>query len=369
MVHAKIKQSVDKKLVITIIGLLVFGFIMLFSASSVAGYIKGGSSLYFLKHQLLGLIAGGIAFAILFRIDYHRFKSLAIYALIASFLLLLLVFIPGLGAGYNKANNWINLFGFSFQPSELVKLTFLVYLAAWLEVKADRINSFSESIGPMLIIIAGIAFLMLKQPDLGTLSIILGSSFVVYFVAGIKWRYVVIVAAVCLVGLLVLLNLKSNKMERIECFKNPEINSGGQCYQINQSLIAIGSGGFWGRGLGESRQKFMYLPEVWSDSIFAAIAEEVGFLFSLGLIAAYFFLAYRGLMIASQAPDLFGRYLATGISAWVIIQAILNIGGAINFIPMTGVPLPFVSSGGSALIALLAAMGVLANISRQVVKH
>jgi len=368
MVRPKIKAVADKKLIVTIIGLLIFGLIMLFSASSVVGYVKGGSSLYFLKHQLFGLAVGLPLLIILARIDYHRFKPLALYALVACFFLLILVFIPGLSANYGKASNWINVFGFSFQPSEFVKILFLIYLAAWLEVKADKVNSLRESIGPLLIIVAIISFLMLKQPDLGTLSIILGSSFIVYFVAGIKWRYIMVVFAIVAVGLLALVSIKSNKMERIECFKNPEANASGECYQLNQSLIAIGSGGFWGRGLGESRQKFMYLPEVWSDSIFAIIAEEVGFIFSLALIAAYLFLAYRGIIIASRAPDLFGRYLAVGISAWVVVQAILNIGGAINFIPMTGVPLPFVSSGGSALMALLAAMGILINISRQTTK-
>ncbi|HNX10929.1 MAG TPA: putative lipid II flippase FtsW [bacterium] len=368
LAHPKTEQLADKKLVITIIGLLVFGLVMLFSASLVAGYVKGGSSLYFIKHQLFGLALGLPAMIILSKINYHYLKPWALYALIGSFLLLSLVFIPGLGAGYGKAQNWINVFGFSVQPSEFVKLLFLIYLAAWLEVKADRINSFKDSLGPLVFIIAAISILMLKQPDLGTLSIILGSSLIVYFVAGIKWRYIAAILVIAAMALLILLNQKSNKMDRIECFQHPEINAGEQCYQINQSLIAIGSGGFLGRGLGESRQKFMYLPEVWSDSIFAVIAEEVGFLFSLALIAAYFFLAYRGLMIASRAPDLFGRYLAVGISAWVVVQAILNIGGAMNFIPMTGVPLPFVSSGGSALLALLAAMGILINISRQTVK-
>ncbi len=361
----KTYHAPDKKLILVSGALIIFGLVLLFSASLVAGYLRSGNSLYFINHQLLGLLLGIPAIIICSRIDYHIWRKYALYFLLGSIVLLLLVFIPGLSANYGKAHNWINVFGFSLQPSEFVKIFFLLYLAAWLEVKQNKLEDFSHGMGPFMVILGIIGFLMLLQPDLGTLSIIFASSVIVYFVAGGRWKHIIVtllLAAICLVALV---NIKSNKMDRIECYKHPEISADDKCYQTNQALIAVGSGGFWGRGLGESRQKFMYLPEVWSDSIFAVIAEELGFVGSIFLLALYFLLFYRGWAIAQKAPDLYGRILAVGIVSWIIVQTILNIGGTMNFIPMTGVPLPFVSSGGSSLLSVMGAVGILLNISRQ----
>jgi cell division protein FtsW len=355
----------DRGLIIGLTLIIIAGLVLLFSASAVASYIRSGSSLYFLKHQVFGLILGIPCFYFLARIDYHHFRRYALHFLFASLAVLILVFIPGLGADYGKARNWINIFGFSLQPAEFVKLFFLFYLAAWFDAKKDKLNDFYEGLGPLILVFGVIAGLMLMQPDLGTLSIIFAIMVICYFVAGLAKKYVITLVVVALIGILLLVNVKDNKMERIDCYRNPEKNSGAECYQLNQSLIAIGSGGIFGRGLGESRQKFMYLPEVWSDSVFAIVAEEIGFIFSVILLGLFFFLFYRGIMIAKRAPDLYGRILAVGIVSWIIVQTILNIGGAINLIPMTGVPLPFISSGGSSILALLAAMGVLANISKQ----
>ncbi len=355
----------DRKLIAVTFILIIFGLVMLFSASLVAGYLRSGNSLYFINHQLVGLLLGIPAFIICSRIDYHLWRKYAFHFLLISIGLLLLVFVPGLSANYGKAHNWINIFGFSLQPSELVKISFLLYLAAWLEVKQNKLEDFHHGMGPLLAILAVIGVLMLMQPDLGTLSIIFASSVIVYFVAGGKWRHVFLVLLIAAIGFIALVNIKSNKMDRIECFKHPEISADDKCYQTNQALIAIGSGGFWGRGLGESRQKFMYLPEVWSDSIFAVVAEEIGFVGSIFLLFLYFYLFYRGWKIAKMAPDLYGRILAIGTVSWIIIQTILNVGGIMNFIPMTGVPLPFVSSGGSSLLSALIGIGILLNISRQ----
>jgi cell division protein FtsW len=355
----------DKKLIWVLFILLSFGLVMLFSASSVAGYLRSGSSLYFVKRQVLGMIFGLIFFFVLSRINYHWWRKYALHFLIISILCLVLVFIPGLGQGYGKAQNWINIFGFSLQPSELVKLFFLLYLAAWLEVKQHQLQDAYNGIGPLLVILGVIGFLMLLQPDLGTLSIIFIISLIVYFAAGGPAKHIVAVVLLSAIALCGLLMVKSNKMDRIACYRDPSVDASGACYQISQSLIAVGSGGLWGRGLGQSREKFMYLPEVWCDSIFAVMAEEIGFIFSSLVILLYFYLFYRGYLISQRAPDLYGRILAIGIVSWVMVQMILNVGGIMNFIPMTGVPLPFVSSGGSALMALLSAMGILVNISRQ----
>lgn len=354
----------DRRLLSTIFLLLGVGLVLLFSASSVAGYLRSGNSYYFIEHQLAGLVLGLPAFFILSRWDYHRFRKHAFAALIASFVLVLLVFIPGLGAHYGKAQNWINLWGFSIQPAEFAKLSFFIYLAAWLNVKQERLESFSQGFGPFLAILGVLGFIMMLQPDLGTFSIIFSVSVVAYFVAGGSRRILLIMLGIALLGLFLVMSVKSNKMERFDCFRDPEAYSQDKCYQINQSLIAIGSGGWFGRGLGESRQKFMYLPEVWSDSVFAVIAEEIGFVFSVLLLILYFYLFYLGIQTARRAPDDFGRLLATCIVCWVMFQTLINIGGISNLIPMTGVPLPFVSSGGSSIAALMAAMGILVNISR-----
>jgi len=361
----KAYHSPDKILVFFIFLAMAIGLILLFSASSVAAYVRSGNSLYFLKHQLYGLALGIPAFIILSKIDYHRYRNFAIHFLVISVGFLVLTFIPGLSASYGKAGNWINIFGFSLQPSEFVKIFFLLYLAAWLDTKKEKLNSLGEGLIPFILIFIPIAALIMMQPDFGTLLIIFSSSVICYFVAGAPKKHFFIGIVIALIAIAVLVNFKSNKMERIECYRHPESDVAGKCYQVNQSLIAIGSGGFWGRGLGESRQKFMYLPEVWSDSIFAAVAEELGFVFSLAVIAIFFVIFYRGIKIAKNTPDFYGKILAAGLVSWVLVQTILNIGGSTNLIPMTGVPLPFVSAGGSSVLALFSAMGILVNISRQ----
>ena len=360
------EHAPDKGLIITIVILVVFGLIMLFSASSVAGYLKAGSTLHFLKRQLLGLGIGAIAFFIGSRIDYRFWKRYAPHFLLLSVLLLVMVFIPGLSAEYGTARNWLNIFGISIQPSEFVKIFFLLYLAAWLESKKGDFKDFKHSLLPFIFVFGVISILMLLQPDLGTLIIIFATVMVTYYVGGGRLKHIVVLLATLAIAGAMLFNvMRGYQIDRIKCYQNPEYSSNEKCYQINQSLIAIGSGGFWGRGIGQSHQKFMYLPEVWSDSIFAVIAEEIGFLFCTILIALFLILFFKGQKIASRAPDEYGRILASGIVSLVMIQLFVNVGGIINLIPMTGVPLPFFSSGGSSLTAMLGAMGILVNISKQ----
>ncbi|MCX6800307.1 MAG: putative lipid II flippase FtsW, partial [Candidatus Falkowbacteria bacterium] len=353
------------KILLSTIGLIVsFGLIMLSSATSAVAYTRYGDTYYFFKHQVFGLILGLVAFFILAKIDYHRWDKYGFYFLIVSIFLLLLVFIPGLSAHYGKSQSWINVFGFSLQPSELVKISFLIYLSSWLAKRNKEVRDLGQGTAPFLFVLGLVSFLMLKQPDFGTLSIIAAVSVIVYFVGGANIKHLAIIVALGLVGLAGMINLSSYQADRIKCFVDPSSSSGDACYQVSQSLIAVGSGGFFGRGLGASRQKFAYLPEVSGDSIFPIIGEEVGWLFSSGLIGLYLLLFYRGFIIAKRAPDPFGKLLAIGIVSWVVVQAIVNIGGMINFMPMTGVPLPFISYGGSAIMSVMAAMGILVNISK-----
>lgn len=356
----------DKSLITAMFILLVFGLVMLFSASSVVSYSRYGNTYHYFIRQFVWVLFALVTFFLATRIDYRSLKKFAVFFLLGSIILLLLVFIPGIRAEYGTARSWINILGFSFQPSELVKLSFLIYLATWLEAKKGELNSFSSGIVPFLAILGVISLLMLAQPDLGTLFIIAFTAMVVFFAGGGKLSHIFLALLFAGLVLFVMLSLKSSyQSDRFKCLKDPNYSAQDKCYQINQSLIAVGSGGWFGRGLGESRQKFMYLPEVWGDSIFPIIAEEIGFIFSTLLILLYLFIFYRGLLIARAAQDLYGSTLAIGIVVWLAVQTFLNIGGMINLIPMTGVPLPFISAGGSAILANLIAMGILVNISKQ----
>ena len=360
----------DKSLITALFVLLVFGLVMLFSASSIVSYARFGNTYHYLLNQAFSLVIALAVFFVAARIDYHWWKKLAGFFLLFSIVLLLLVFVPGLRAEFGTARSWIMIAGHSFQPAELVKVSFLIYLATWLEAKKGALNDMASGVLPFLIILGVISVLMLMQPDLGTLFIIAFTALVVFFAGGGKMTHIVIAILLAGLALFLFLSLKSNyQSDRFKCLKDPSYSVSDKCYQVNQSLIAVGSGGFFGRGLGQSRQKFMYLPEVWGDSIFPIIAEETGFLFSTLLILLYLFLFYRGLLIARGAPDIYGSSLAVGIVVWLAVQTFLNIGGMVNLIPMTGVPLPFISSGGSAALSALLGMGILVNISKQTKRH
>jgi len=345
--------------------ILLFGIIMLSSATTAIAYLKyKGDSYYFFKHQLYGFSLGLIFFFIFSKIDYRKWRKNAFYLLLISIFLLLLVFIPGLSAKWGTSRSWINIFGFSLQPSELVKISFLLYLAAWLDRFGSKISNFTATI-PFLAVFVVISLLMLLQPDFGTLFIIALTSLIIYYVSGGKLKHILVIILIGIIGIFIMIRFKPYQAYRFKCFTDPGFSQENYCYQVNQSLIAIGSGGFWGRGLGNSRQKFMYLPEVNSDAIFPIIGEEVGFIFSVILVGFYVFIFYRGYLIAKSAPDNYGRILALGIVSWISLQAMINIGGMVNIMPMTGVPLPLISYGGSSILASLSALGILINISKQ----
>ncbi|HTX86665.1 MAG TPA: FtsW/RodA/SpoVE family cell cycle protein, partial [Candidatus Nanoarchaeia archaeon] len=244
---------------------------------------------------------------------------------------------------------------------------FLIYLAAWLEARRKDLHDFKQGIGPFLLVLGVIAALMLLQPDLGTLAIIGAISLIVYFVGGGKATQLLIVLLLAALALAVMVHFKPYQLQRFECAFEANANVKAECYQLNQSLIAVGSGGIFGRGLGQSRQKFNYLPEVYGDSIFAIMAEEIGFVFDTAFLLLFIFLFYRIVVVAKHSPDLFGKLLATGVASWLAIQTFFNVGGIIGLIPMTGVPLPFISQGGSSLLAVLIGLGIVANISRQTI--
>lgn len=354
--------------------LVVFGLIMLSSASSVTGFEKFGDQNYFVKHQIIyGILIGIPALWIMARLDYHLWKKYAFPLIVVNIICLLLVLIPGIGIELLGAKRWISLGGIFFQPSELVKLTFLMYLGLWLEARAKHIQDFSSGFMPFMIMI-GFLVLMIAgvQKDLGTMVVIAVISITAYFVAGAPWKHLLIIFAIGSATLIFLVKILplflpsfSYRASRLTVFLNPDLDPLGVGYHINQALLAIGSGGLLGAGLGHSRQKFNYLPEVTGDSIFAVVAEEMGFMITVCLVALFIGLMIQGYRIAQQAPDMYGKVLAAGITTWITFQAIINIMAMLALVPLTGIPLPFVSYGSTSLVTLLAAVGILINISRQ----
>jgi cell division protein FtsW len=363
--NTSVLHQPDKKLLVSIGILIVLGLVFLSSASAVVAYTRYGESDYFFKRQLLLVLIGLVLFYACYKIDYHFWRKYAFLFLILSCLILSLVFIPGLSMRDETAKSWLDIFGFSLQPSEFVKIFFLIYLAAWLEARRKDLHDFKQGIGPFLLVLLLIAALMLLQPDFGTLAIIGTTALIVYFIGGGKVSHLLIVFLLAALAVVVMVHYKPYQMQRFECAFESSANTQTQCYQLNQSLIAVGSGGIFGRGLGQSRQKFNYLPEVYGDSIFAVMAEEIGFVFSTAFILLYLFLFYRIVAIAKHSPDVFSKLLCIGVASWLSIQAFFNVGGIIGLIPMTGVPLPFVSQGGSSILAVLIGLGIVANISRQ----
>jgi cell division protein FtsW len=346
--------------------LVVLGLLLLSSAGAAIGLQKFNDSYYFVKHQLInGFLPGLVLFFIFANIKYQFWKKLTIPLFIASLILLLIVFIPGIGVEYGTANSWINIAGFSFQPSELVKLTFLLYLARWLERRGEfGVKDFYAGFLPFIFILGIISFLILKQPDMGTLSIIIFMCMSVFFASGAKFKHLSFLITGGALSIYLLIANSPYRAARLTTFMHPELAPQGIGYHINQAFLAIGSGGLWGRGFGHSRQKFQYLPEVTGDSIFAIAAEELGFLVCMGILSLFFLVMYRGFKVAQKAPDQYGRLVAIGIVSWLTFQALFNISSMVGLMPMTGVPLPFISYGGSALAVGMAAMGILVNISR-----
>lgn len=361
---AKLKaHKPDYILAIMVFVLIVFGLIMVSSASVVESYENTGDTYYYFKHQLLyGVVFGMVGLIIFSRINYNFWKKISFFLLILSIVLLIVVLFFGREIGGSRS--WFYIGSFSVQPTELVKLFMVIYLASWLEKRQDKLKSFSEGFMPFLLLVVLIAVLIVLQPDLGTLSIILLVAVVLYFVAGASLAYMALLFGGSVLALFGLIKIFSHAASRFTAFLHPELDPQGIGYQINQALLAIGSGGILGLGLGASRQKYNYLPEATSDSIFAVVGEELGFIFSIILVILFVVVALRGFKIALNSPDLFSRLVATGITTWIIFQAFINIAGILNIIPLTGIPLPFISYGGSAMIVTLAGIGLLLNISR-----
>jgi len=355
----------DYAFLITIIILVVFGLIMLSSASSDIGKIKFNDSFFYLKRQLLyGLSFGVLGFLAGFLIPYKKWQKFATLLLGLSILGLALVFTP-LGFSAGGATRWLNLGAVLFQPAELLKITSIIYLAAWLSKKKERQSSLLEGFLPFLAIMALVTGLIFMQPATTIAVVIAAASLIVYFVSGLKLRYVLGFGALMVLVLALLVSTSSYRMARIKNFlqpQNSDAQSGG--FHRTQALIAIGSGEKFGVGYGNSTNKYNFLPEPIGDSIFAVVAEELGFAGAIFLIMLFIIIFIRGVMIATKCRDQFGRLTVIGFVSIITIQAVVNIGAISGLLPLTGMPLPFVSYGSSSLAVFLTMAGIIGNISR-----
>jgi cell division protein FtsW len=356
----------DQILITTIFALLVFGLVMISSAGVAISQSRFDDPYYFFKHQLFfGVIPGLILMYIAQKIDYRFWRKFAFPFFALNLFFLILVFIPGLGLNFQGASRWIRLGPFSFQPSEMLKLSIIIYLAAWLESKKEKGSDLFEGFLPFLAIVGMVGFLIIKQPDMGTLGSVVLIAMAIYFMSGARWNHLAAMLGLGALAFLALVKFESYRMGRLMVFLHPEIDPRGIGYQINQALLAIGSGGIFGLGLGHSRQKFNYLPEPVGDSIFAIIAEEAGLIGAIALVLLFVMFAMRGFKIAQNAPDTFGKLVAVGITSWVIFQALMNISAISGIVPLTGVTLPFISYGGTSLVFSMIGVGILLNISKK----
>ncbi len=359
------KRKVDKIFLFIVLILASLGFFLFMSASmGLLAKGKGDFISIFLKQAGLGLVGGIFLMSLLSKIQYRKYKKYAFYIFLFSLFLSCLVFVPGIGLKHGGASRWLDIFGFSFQTAELLKIAFVVYFATFLSVFKTRLSNWKYSIMPVFILLGLVALLAYFQPDYGTLVIIIITALGMLLVAEVSFKHLGIIIGTSLITIIPLALYKPYILQRLSTFLKPANDTLGASYQINQSLTAIGSGGFWGKGFGKSIQKFGLLPEPIGDSIFAVTAEEWGFIGALILITLFLLFALRGLKIASRSTDVFGRLLAVGIVILITSQSFINIASMLGIFPMIGMPLIFVSQGGTALLFALAEVGILLNISK-----
>lgn len=345
---------------------------MMYSISPVLSHKLFGNTdrSYYFYGQLKNFVAGMIVWVAATNISYKVWKKWAPILMLVAVVALLLLLIPGLGVAKNGATRWLDLGPLSFQPAELIKLALIMYLAAWFERRGDAIRTFWDGLVPFGIILGLVSIaVVLFQRDMGSMMVLCLAAVGMFWVAGIRLHHLLVLAAAGIsTGWLAIITFP-HRVSRLTAFLNPGDDATGGGYHIGQALIAVGSGGWLGQGLGKSVQVYGYLPEAANDSIFAIMAEEFGLFGSVLVIGLFGLVVYRGLKIAQNAPDLFSRLVATGISLWLAFQTIINMAAMLGLIPLTGIPLPFISYGGTSLVITLLGVGILLNISKYTVKE
>lgn len=352
-------KRIDLILLGSVIFLTIFGLFMIYDASSFVAFRDFADKYSYVKDQIVWIILGVAALIFFTNFNYHRFYNLALPLLLASIGLLVMVFIPGFSLKLLGARRWIDFGVFSLQPSEIVKLTLSIYLSAWFSSKEKG------RIGAFLLLLFMILGLILLEPDMGTAAIILVLSVALYFLSGANVIHFLIILPITFLAGVVLIILEPYRAARLATFLNFNQDISASSYHVRQILIALGSGGLMGVGLGNSLQKYAYLPENATDSIFAIIAEELGFIGAVGIIGIFLLIIFRGFTISKNAKDMFGKLLAAGITTFLAAQVFINLSAQTALLPLTGIPLPFISHGGTALIINLTSIGILLNIKKQ----
>lgn len=358
------RNSVDKWFLWITLALTVLGFFIFFSASLGLLAHKGAEFSGIVTSQAVSIILGLIALFGISRVHYRYIKKYALSFFLASLAITALVFVPSLGAESGGALRWLSIGSVSFQPAELLKVGAVLYFSVWMSAAWKQMHSFLYGALPFLVIAGVVGLILLLQPDTGTLVIIWGTMLAMFVLGGARWKHISGVFILSLVIIFILIFSRPYVMDRISVFLNPALDPQGAGYQIQQSFIAIGSGELFGRGFGQSIQKFSFLPTPVSDSIFSVFSEEFGFIGAAALVTLFTALALRGLALARAAPDRFSRLTIFGIVILITGQAFLNMGSMLGVFPLTGLPLPLVSHGGSAMITTLAAAGIVLSISR-----
>jgi cell division protein FtsW len=361
---AATRSSTAVLLVATVVVLNVVGVVMVLSASSVASLTDYGSPWYFFFRQLLWTVLGAVAFVIGVRFDHRSWRRLVRPLLIVSTALLVVVLVPGIGVYVSGSRRWLGTGTLRFQPSEVAKLALLLYAADLVSRRSDELHDWRRVVKPVVLVLAGFVFLVMREPDLGSALVLAFIVITVLVAGGVRVRHLAVVGAIGFTALTLLALLEPYRRVRMLTFLHPFADSTNAGYQISQSLIALGSGGLTGVGLGAGRAKWNFLPNAHTDFIFAIIGEELGLIGCMLVIALFITFAVLGTRAALRAPDRFGALLAAGVTMWVVGQAVINIAAVVGLLPVTGIPLPFVSFGGSALVTTMLASGMLVNVAR-----
>lgn len=356
----------DYVIIAAVAVLVVLGVLVVYSSSFALGLLEFGDANYFVMRQVMFAVAGGIVMWLLMKSDYRQLRVISPLLMLAALLSLGAVLVPGIGVESNGAHRWLRTVGPipPVQPSEFAKLAMIIYVSAWLAGRGEHVKELWTGFVPFVLLVGFVAGLIMMQPDLGTTIVVVLTTLTLVFVAGASLTHVAAFAGVAGVAGSMLILAGEYRADRIFAFISAEDDPSGRGFQTLQLLIALGSGGVNGLGLGASRQKFFYVPGAHTDGIFAIIGEELGFIGSVAVIALFALLMIRGFRVIFRARDDFGSLLAVGIVSWIGFQALINVGGITRSVPLTGIPLPFLSYGGSALLAMLAGIGILLSVSR-----
>lgn len=355
----------DRALLLAVAALTAFGLIMVFSASEVQGWLWFHNPAYYFERQLMWLALGVILLLAAANLDYHRLRPLAWPLGVVTLVLMVVVLLPHFGVEVNGARRWLRLGPLQMQPAELAKIAAIVFMALWLERHRDRLSSLENGVVPFLALLGFTVLLVILERDLGTTLIVAGILLAQFLVAGGRKRHVLLLALIMALCVYLFIRMEPYRLHRILAFVDPWSDPLNTGFQAIQSVVALGSGGFAGLGLGHSIQKYQWLPFAHTDFIFAIVGEETGLLGTSAVLALFGLFAYRGYRVALKAPDAFGSLLACGVTTWIALQAMINVAAVTVTLPTTGIPLPFISYGGSSLAITLLAVGILINVSTQ----